>query len=78
MNLFFCVANNVVPVEYILDIHSFYDALTEAARYNASVWCHYISWALKIRMGNGNDINNGFTWIKCFTQVCHNMENMVF
>ena len=36
----FSVANNVVPVEDILNICNVDDTLTEAARYNESIWCH--------------------------------------
>ena len=54
-------------------MHNVDNTLAEAVRYNASIWCHYIAWALKIRLENFNKVNNGFTWMKCFTQVFHNM-----
>ena len=47
--------------EYILEIHNFYNTLTEASRYNARIQCHYIAWALKVRLNNLNEVNNGFT-----------------
>ena len=74
MNLCFSVAKNVVPIGDILEMHNVENMLTEAARYNASIKCHYITWDLKIRLENLNEVNNGFTWMKCFTQGCHNME----
>ena len=40
----FSVANNVVPVEDILEMHNFDYTLTETARYNARIWLHYIAW----------------------------------
>ena len=55
-------------------MHNVDDTLTEAASYNAWIWCHYIAWDLKIRLENLNEVNNGFTWMKCFTQGCHNMS----
>ena len=33
-------------------------------------------WALKICLENLNEINNVFTWMKCFTQGCHNMAKV--
>ena len=54
-------------------MHSVGDALTESARYNESIWCHYILWDLKIFLENLNEVNNGFTWMKCFTQGYHKM-----
>ena len=62
-----------MPVEDIIDIHNVYDTLTEAASYNASIWFHYISWAIKIHMGNLNEVNNSFTWMEGCTQGCHKM-----
>ena len=56
INLCFSVANNVVPVEDILNMHSVENTLAEAARYNARIWCHYIAWALKIRLENLNEV----------------------
>ena len=76
MNFCFAVANNVVPVEDILEIHNVEDTLTEEARYNTSIWCHKIPGVLKICMDNLTDVNNGFTWMKCFTQGCHEMANV--
>ena len=73
INFCFYTANNVVTVEYIIDMHNFEDTLTEAERYNARVWYHYIAWDFHIRLDNLNEVNNGFTWMKCFTQGCHNM-----
>ena len=62
-----------MPVEYILDITNVDDTLTDAGRYNARIQFHYIAWDLKIRLDNFNEVKNGFTWMICFTQVCHNM-----
>ena len=61
-------------VEDILNMHNVDDVLTESERYNARIQCHYIAWDLKIRLENLNEVNNGFTWMKCFTQGCHNMS----
>ena len=66
-NLYFYVENNVVPVEYIIEMHSVGNMLTEAARYNASIWRHYTAWALKTRLEYLNEVNNGYTCMKCFT-----------
>ena len=71
--IFFSVEKNVVPVEYIIEMHNVDDTLTEAARYNARIRCRYIAWALKIHLENLNKVNNGFTWMKCFAQGCHKM-----
>ena len=54
-------------------MRNFYNTLTEAAIYNASICCRYISWDLKIRLENLNEGNNGYTWMKCCTQGCHKM-----
>ena len=62
-----------MPVEDIIDIHNVYDTLTEAASYNASIWFHYIAFSIKIRLYHLNEVDNGFTWMRCFTQECHNM-----
>ena len=70
----FSVANNVMSVEDILEMHSVDNMLTEAVSYNARIWCHYISWDLKIRLENFNEVNNVFNWMKCFTHGCHNMD----
>ena len=70
MNFCFSVTKNLVPVEDILEIHNVDNTLTKSARYNARIRCHYIAWALRIRLNNLNDVNNGFTWMKCFNQVC--------
>ena len=80
INLCFSVSKNVVPVEDILGIlemHNVDYVLTEVARYNARIRCHYISWDLKIRLDNLNEVNNGFTWMKFFTQGCHKMAKAV-
>ena len=69
----FSVANNVVSVENILEIHNVDNALTEVARYNARVWYHYISWAVQICLYNLNGLNNDFALMKCFTQRFHKM-----
>ena len=74
INLYFSVANSVVPVEDILKMYNVDGALTEVARYNARIQRHYIAWALKIHQENLNEVNNGFTWMKCFTQGCHKMS----
>ena len=50
MNLCFSVANNVVPVEYIIEMHNVDGTITEAGRYSERIWCHYIVWDLKIRL----------------------------
>ena len=60
-------------IYHTIEIHTSVDTPTEAVRYNASIWCHYIEWALKIRLENLNQVKNGFTWVKCFTQGCHSM-----
>ena len=49
------------------------DTLTESERYNTRIWCHYIEWDINICLDNLNEVNNNFTWIKYFTQGCHNM-----
>ena len=66
--VFFAVANNVVPVEDILDITNFDNTLTEAAIYNARICCRYIAWDKKTSLYCLNEANNGFTWMKFFTQ----------
>ena len=55
-------------------MHNVDDMLTEAERYNSRIRCHYIEWALRIRLENLNEVNNGFTWMKCFTQGCNNIS----
>ena len=77
MSFCFSVENNVVHVEYILEMHIIYNTLIEAERYNKRIWCHSIPWDLKIRLDNLIDVNNGFTWMKCFTQGCHKMTKVV-
>ena len=72
IDLCFSIANNVVPVEDILDMHSIEYTLTKAARYNIRIQCHYIAWYIKIRLFF-NEVNNGFNRMKIFTQGCHNM-----
>ena len=72
-NLCFSVAKNVEPVEDILEMHNVDNMLTEEERYNARIRCHHIAWDIKIRLENLNEANNGFTWIKCFTQVFYKM-----
>ena len=54
-------------------MHNVDNTLTETEMYSALILCHYIIWDLKIRLDNLNEVNNGFIWMKCFTQVCHNM-----
>ena len=72
-NLCFSVAKNVVPVEDIIEMHNFDDTLTETEMYNARIWFQYTAWALKIGLENLNEVNNDFTWIKCFTLGCRKM-----
>ena len=62
-----------MPVEDIIEMHNVDYTLTEAERYNARIWRHYISWMLKIRQKNLNEGNNGFTWMGIFIQRCHKM-----
>ena len=73
MNLCFYLEKNEVHVEDILEMHNVDDTLTEAARYNARIQCHYISWDLKILLDNLDEVNNGFTWMKFFKQGLHKM-----
>ena len=54
-------------------MHNFDNTLNEAELYNASISCHCIAWAIKIRLDHLNEVNNGFTWIKYCTQGCHKM-----
>ena len=42
-------------------------------RYNSRIKFHYIAWDIKINLENLNEVNNGFTWMKCFTQGFHKM-----
>ena len=42
MGFCFVVSNNVVPVEYILEMHNIGNTLSEAEIYNARICCHYI------------------------------------
>ena len=67
------VSDNVVPVEDILGINSVGNTLIEAARNNESIICHYIAQDLRICLDNLNEVNNGFTWMKGFTQGLHKM-----
>ena len=76
MNFCFAVANNVLPVEGILEMHNFDNAVTEAACYNTSIWCHDISRDLKIFLENLIEVNKRFTWMKCFTQGCRKMTKV--
>ena len=62
-----------MPVEYILKVHNGNSTLNEAASYNARIQCHHIAYNLKIRLDNLSEVNNGFTWMKCFTEVCRRM-----
>ena len=71
--LIFSVAKNVVPVEDIFEMHNVDDTITEAARHNERIRCHYIAWDIKIRLDNLNEVNNGFTWVKYFAQRFHKM-----
>ena len=73
IRLDFFLWENIVPVEDILDMHHVDDKFTDSERYNARIWGHYIAWALKICGDNLNEVKNGFTWMKCFTQGCHKM-----
>ena len=68
------VSNNAVPVEDIIYMQNIENALTEAERYNARIWCHYTEWDLKMCLRNLNEVNNGFTWMENFTHVCRNMS----
>ena len=74
MYLCLSVANNVVFVEDIIEMNNVDDMLTGAVRYNARIWCHYIAGDIKIRLDNLDEINNGFTWMKCFTQGFHYID----
>ena len=73
MNFCFDVANNIVHVEYILDMNNIDDTLTEASRYSTRIRWHYIAWDIKIRLDILNEVKNGFTWMNCFTQGSHKM-----
>ena len=73
INLCFSVENNVWPLEDILEMHNVENTITEAESYNTSIWCHYIERAIKIRLDNFHEVNNGFTWMKCFTKGFHKM-----
>ena len=70
----FFLANNVVHVEDILEMHNFGDSLTEAESYNSIIWCHYDSCALKISFDKYNEVNNGFTFMKSFAQIFHKIN----
>ena len=70
--MFFC-SNNVLPDEYILDMNYVDETITQVVRYNARIWCHYITWYPKIRLYSMNKIINCFTWMKCFTHIFHNL-----
>ena len=64
MNLCFAVARNEVPVDIVFEIH---DALvSETARYNACIWCHYIGWDLNICIGNLDKYEFASTWGGCY------------
>ena len=41
--IYFSEANNVVTFKDILDTQNVGDTITEAARYNANIRCHYIT-----------------------------------
>ena len=56
-----------MPVEDILGIRNVEDTLTDTERYNASIWFHYIAFSIKIRLYHLNEVDNGFTWMRCFT-----------
>ena len=62
-----------MPVEDIIDMHHVENTLTEAASYNSSIWHHCIAWDPKICLNSLNYANNVCTWMKYFTQGCHNM-----
>ena len=74
INLCFSISKNVVTVQDILEIYNVDRTLTRSARYNARIWFHYIAWALKISLDDLNEVNNCFTWMKCFTRLCHKMD----
>ena len=74
MNMCFDVANNVVHVEDILDMHNVDNTSTETVRYNARIRRNYIARDLKIRLADFNEVKNGFTWMKCFTQGYHKTD----
>ena len=73
MHLCFIVANNVVPVEDIVEMNNVDNTITEADRYNARIWFHYIAWNLNTLLDNLNEVNNVFTWMQHFTQGFHKM-----
>ena len=78
MDFYFSVANNVVPVEDIIEMRSVGDMPTRSARYDARILYHYIAWALKIRLDNLNEVNNGFTSMIFFTLGCHKIDKDSF
>ena len=53
---YFVLANIIVPIEDILDMNNVGDMLTQAARYNARIWFHYIAWDFKIRLSDLNEV----------------------
>ena len=63
-----------MPVEDIIEMHNVDNIITESERYNERIWCHYITCALKICLNNLNEVNNILTWMKSFTQGCHNIS----
>ena len=68
MNLCLGLARNEVPVDTVLEIHDASEL--ETARYNARIWCHYISWALKICIGNLDKDKYDCIWLEFCTKAC--------
>ena len=73
MTLCFGVANNDVPLDAVLEGHDVDDTMTETAKCNARIRCHYMAWALKIRLNYMNDLS--FTWGDCCNKACHKMAD---
>ena len=49
-----------MTVEDIIEMHNVSNTLTDSARFNSRIWCHYISWALKICLDDLNEVKKWF------------------
>ena len=74
INLCFEVTWNEVPVDIVFDLCN--ALVSETARYNARIWCHYIGFSLKIRIDNFYKEDYACTWGWVFHQVMQIMASV--
>ena len=74
MNLCLAVARNEVLVDTVLELHDASES--ETVRYNARLRCHYIGWALKIRIDDLDKDKYDCTWLECCTEAWKKMASV--